>query len=81
MVLSDDCGITKPFRGIYDYALQQCGVDASHAVMIGDEPEADIEGAHNAGLPTIYYNWRKIDPAPGAATFTIIHMADAIPLL
>ncbi|MDD7343393.1 MAG: YjjG family noncanonical pyrimidine nucleotidase [Bacteroidales bacterium] len=81
MVLSDDCGITKPFRGIYDYALQQCGVDASQAVMIGDEPEADIEGAHNAGLPTIYYNWRKIDPAPGAATFTIIHMADAIPLL
>lgn len=81
IVLSDDCGITKPFRGIYDYALQQCGIDASQAVMIGDDPEADIEGAHNAGLRTIYYNWRKVDPAPGTATFTITHMADAIPLL
>lgn len=81
IVLSDDCGITKPFRGIYDYALRQCGVTASQAVMIGDDPEADIEGAHSAGLRTVYYNCRGVDPKAGTATFTVAHMADVIPLL
>ncbi len=81
IVLSDDCGITKPFRGIYDYALQQCGASAGQAVMIGDDPEADIEGAHRAGLRTVYYNCRGVDPAPGTATFTVTRIADVIPLL
>lgn len=48
-VLSDDCGITKPQRGIFDYALEQCGAEAATTVMIGDNPDADIKGAHDAG--------------------------------
>ena len=53
-VLSDDCGITKPQRGIFDYALEQCGAEAATSVMIGDNPDADIKGAHDAGWRTIY---------------------------
>ena len=52
-VLSDDCGITKPQRGIFDYALEQCGAEAATTVMIGDNPDADIKGAHDAGWRTI----------------------------
>ena len=43
-VLSDDCGITKPQRGIFDYALEQCGAEAATTVMIGDNPDARPEG-------------------------------------
>ena len=66
-VLSDDCGITKPQRGIFDYALEQCGAEAATTVMIGDNPDADIKGAHDAGWRTIYFNIRCLDPIEGTA--------------
>ena len=66
-VLSDDCGITKPQRGIFDYALEQCGAEAATTVMIGDNPDADIKGAHDAGWRTIYFNIRGLDPIEGTA--------------
>lgn len=66
-VLSDDCGITKPQRGIFDYALEQCGAEAATTVMIGDNPDADIKGAHDAGWRTIYFNIRGLDQIEGTA--------------
>lgn len=66
-VLSDDCGITKPQRGIFDYALEQCGAEAATSVMIGDNPDADIKGAHDAGWRTIYFNIRSLEPIEGTA--------------
>lgn len=66
-VLSDDCGITKPQRGIFDYALEQCGAEAATSVMIGDNPDADIKGAHDAGWRTIYFNIRGLEPIEGTA--------------
>ena len=56
IIISDDCGITKPLRGIFDYALAQCGAEARSTVMIGDNADADIAGAHNAGWHTIYFH-------------------------
>lgn len=66
-VLSDDCGITKPQRGIFDYALEQCGAEAATTVMIGDNPDADIKGAHDAGWRTIYFNIRGLEPIEDTA--------------
>lgn len=70
-VLSDDCGITKPQRGIFDYALEQCGAEAATTVMIGDNPDADIKGAHDAGWRTIYFNIRGLDPIEGTANAVV----------
>lgn len=70
-VLSDDCGITKPQRGIFDYALEQCGAEAATSVMIGDNPDADIKGAHDAGWRTIYFNIRGLDPIEDTADVVV----------
>lgn len=67
LVLSDDCGITKPLRGIFDYALEVCHASADTTVMIGDDPDADIAGAHNAGWRTIYFNLKNKPIAAGIA--------------
>ena len=56
VVLSDDCGITKPLRGIFDYALGVCGATAESSVMIGDNYDTDVCGAKNAGWHTIFFN-------------------------
>lgn len=60
VVLSEDCGVTKPRRGIYDYAMKLCGVGPSHIVMIGDDPSTDVAGALAAGWHTIYFNLNHV---------------------
>lgn len=60
LVLSEHCGITKPRRGIFDYAMKLCGAEPHAIVMIGDDPSTDIAGAHNAGWRTIYINARDV---------------------
>ena len=61
LVLSDDCGFTKPMRGIFDYALGVAGSTAETTVMIGDDPDADIAGARAAGWRTIFFNIKGVD--------------------
>lgn len=56
VVLSDDCGITKPLPGIYEYAQRVTGTEPEQIVMVGDSYNTDIVGAHNAGWATIFYN-------------------------
>lgn len=56
MVLSDEIGITKPDRRLFDYALQVTGGSAEKTLMIGDNYDADIVGAMNAGWGQIYFD-------------------------
>lgn len=56
VVTSETTGFKKPSREIFDYALEQVGVDPRDAVMVGDNPTADIEGAANAGIVPIFYD-------------------------
>ncbi len=71
VVLSDDCGITKPLPGIYDYAQQVCHCSPETTLMIGDNPETDIAGAKRAGWSTIYFNLRGIEPIGDTADVTV----------
>ena len=56
LILSDEIGITKPDRRLFDYALQIVGAEASETLIVGDNYDADILGAMNAGWKTIYFN-------------------------
>lgn len=56
IVLSDEIGITKPDRRLFDYALQVTGSIAKETLMIGDNYDADIMGAANAGWGHIYFD-------------------------
>jgi HAD superfamily hydrolase (TIGR01459 family) len=44
--------IGKPFRAIYDYALRLIGTP-ERVLCIGDSPEHDVAGGHNAGLKVL----------------------------
>ena len=56
LILSDDIGVTKPDRRLFDYALQVVNGNPSTTVMIGDNYDADILGAKNAGWRTIFFD-------------------------
>lgn len=55
IVLSDDIGVNKPDRRIFDHALRQSGVSAGESLMIGDNPDTDIAGALRAGWNAMLY--------------------------
>lgn len=80
-VLSDVCGVTKPLPGIYACALRDCQASAETTVMIGDNPDADIAGAHRAGWRTIYFNFKQQPIAPGMADATVTSLAEIEQLL
>lgn len=56
VVLSDDIGVNKPDRRLFDYAAKMAHTVAERCVMVGDNPATDIEGAAGAGWHTIYFN-------------------------
>jgi len=43
----------KPSRAFFELALSDLGVEAGHAAMVGDDVEADVGGALDAGLAGI----------------------------
>lgn len=56
IVLSDEIGINKPDRRLFDYALKKSGAKASNSLMIGDNPDTDIAGALNSGWRAYLFN-------------------------
>jgi len=50
VVMIDTLRKMKPDPEVFQYALEKLGVNQSSAIFIGDEIEADYEGAARAGL-------------------------------
>jgi HAD superfamily hydrolase (TIGR01662 family) len=66
-------GMRKPHPDIFRSALQHFGVPPDEALMVGDNFEADIVGAHDVGMKSIWITRRVQDtrheasgPEPGA---------------
>lgn len=56
-IVSEEVGMEKPSRAIFDYALQ--GSTAENALFIGDTWEHDVVGALEAGWNAIFLNTQK----------------------
>lgn len=54
IVISSECGTTKPDLAIYNLVLGELGVDARSAVMIDDNP-LNVAGAEAAGMRGILF--------------------------
>ncbi len=59
VVLSDDIGINKPDRRLYDHALVKAETTARESVIVGDNLSTDIAGGLNAGWQVIFYDRGK----------------------
>ena len=59
ILISASEGIRKPNPKIFQVAADQLQIPLSETVMVGDTLEADILGAHNAGIRGIWISRRK----------------------
>ena len=81
MVLSDDIGVTKPDKRLFDYALEKAKANAETTLMIGDNYDADILGAYNAGWKTIFFNRRGESIGNNVADLVVQSLEEIIPYL
>jgi putative hydrolase of the HAD superfamily len=56
VITSEQAGIMKPHAAIFEFALQKTGAHPGSSIMVGDTLDADIEGANNAGMDSVYFN-------------------------
>ena len=56
---SEEVGVKKPNPKVFLTALNKANSLPAQSVMIGDSLEADILGANNIGMQTIFYNYRN----------------------
>lgn len=61
ILTSAACSYRKPHPLIFDFALSHWYFNPNEAVMIGDNLDADILGAKNAGLSAVWIS-RRADP-------------------
>lgn len=54
IISSEQAGVTKPDKRLFEYALKRLGVSAGESMMIGDNPSADIRGARSVGMRTAW---------------------------
>jgi len=65
IITSAICGIRKPDRRIFQLALDHFRVPASQVAMVGDSLEADILGANQMGIYSIWITRRVNLPGEG----------------
>ena len=75
IILSEDAGANKPSPQYFDYALKVSGARRETTLMIGDNLNTDIVGAHNAGLDTILFNRWGVEPTD-VPTHTVNRLLD-----
>jgi putative hydrolase of the HAD superfamily len=75
VITSEGSNSLKPHKEIFEYALQKAGAKLEQSIMIGDNEAADIQGAINIGMDSIFVNHLKVTPTV-PATYTITHLKE-----
>ena len=71
MILSEDAGIQKPHKGIFDFALINTNSRRNETLMIGDCFEADIFGACQSRIDQLWFNPQGLPPQEFTPTYTV----------
>ncbi|WP_459211047.1 YjjG family noncanonical pyrimidine nucleotidase [Aquimarina rhabdastrellae] len=59
LTTSEAVGVKKPNPQVFEYALAKAEATIEESLMIGDNYEADIVGADNIGMKTIWFNYHN----------------------
>ncbi|HEY6975642.1 MAG TPA: YjjG family noncanonical pyrimidine nucleotidase [Chitinophagaceae bacterium] len=75
VITSETSKSLKPNKEIFEYALNKCNACKDECIMIGDSLDADIQGAINAGIDTVFVNHLNIKPTI-EPTYTVYHLKE-----
>lgn len=75
VITSETSNSMKPQKEIFEYALKKTNSNIEECIMIGDNPNADIQGALNAGMDNIFVNHIKATHSV-KPTHTVYHLKE-----
>ncbi|MEO6540388.1 MAG: YjjG family noncanonical pyrimidine nucleotidase [Ferruginibacter sp.] len=73
VITSEGSNSLKPKKEIFDFAMGMAKSSLSESIMIGDNLDADIQGAMNAGMDTVFVNHINAKPEI-KPTYTVTHL-------
>ena len=81
--VSEKVGAEKPSKRFFELCFEKIpGMDRRAAIMVGDSLTSDICGGINAGIPTVWFNYRSAPVPPDIRPDYIIRtLAELPPLL
>jgi putative hydrolase of the HAD superfamily len=75
VITSETSNSLKPKKEIFDYAMDKANASLPQSIMIGDNLDADIQGAINAGMDSVFVNHinavTELNP-----TYTVTHLKE-----
>lgn len=76
--VSDECGFAKPDVRFFDYTVKKAkNFSKQSSIIIGDREDADIQGAHNFGIDSCWFNpSAKNCPTHLNPTYEIEHLSE-----
>ncbi len=81
-LVSEEAGYHKPDKRVFEAALKLAGeVSPEKTIYVGDNPEADIEGALRSGLRPIFMNTKNKGIVLPSEVMKIQHLSELLPLL
>ena len=80
IIVSEDVGVLKPNKKIFQYALKVCCAKTEDSLMIGDDIVSDIEGAKSFGIDQVFFDY-KFSNKKNQATYIISHLKELEKLL
>jgi len=75
VVTSEKSNSLKPKKEIFEYALNIAGAQLHQSIMLGDNLDADIQGAINVGMDNIFVNHISATTTL-KPTYTISHLGE-----
>jgi len=75
VVTSEGSNSVKPQKEIFHYALNKAGAQLHQSIMLGDNLEADIQGAMNVGMDNIFINHINVSTTL-RPTFTVTNLRE-----
>ncbi len=78
VLTAEQAGVKKPDPQIFELALQRAGTKAENSLMVGDNYEADVQGAQQIGMKAVFFD--PYDLFPGIHRPTIRHLSELLEL-
>lgn len=86
ILTSVDLGVRKPAAGAFLSTLEALRVDPGAAVMVGNDTDADIAGAHHLGITTAFFSsdsrdWHSLANCRVRPDYILRTLLDLLPVM
>ncbi|MFD5259787.1 HAD family hydrolase [Bacillus wiedmannii] len=78
IIISEEVGLSKPDKRIFELALNKLNVQPEDVLFIGDDLEKDITGPQNANIKGVWFNPQKIKNTTQIQPYAEINTLDSL---